>query len=115
MELWVTTPDVHLGKLVHFEVHGKLGNAKIAKKYFLMSKWGVPYTVGKLKNTQIGYLVREIRPRKVLGLKIGNSRECPRATPHDQKGGSCRGMQKHMSGRWCLLLRLGRCEFPSES
>ena len=42
-------PDVNLGKLVPLELHGKVGNAKIAKKYFLMSKWGVPYTVGKLK------------------------------------------------------------------
>ena len=38
----------------------------------------------------IGYLVREIRPRKVPGLKIGNSRECPGSVserPHDPKGG----------------------------
>ena len=26
-----------------------VGNAKIAKKYFPMLEWGVPYTVGKLK------------------------------------------------------------------
>ena len=36
------TPDVNLGKLVPLEVHGRVGNVKIAK-------WGVPYTVGKLK------------------------------------------------------------------
>ena len=42
-------PDVNLGKLVPLEVHGKLINAKIAKKYFPMLEWGVPYTVGKLK------------------------------------------------------------------
>ena len=39
------TSDVNLEKLVPLEVHGKLGNIKIAKKYFLMSKWGVPYTL----------------------------------------------------------------------
>ena len=43
------TPDVNLGNLVPLEVHGRTINAKIAKKYFLMSEWGVPYTVGKLK------------------------------------------------------------------
>ena len=42
-------PDVNLGKLVPLEVHGKIKNAKIAKKYFSMSKWGLPYIVGKLK------------------------------------------------------------------
>ena len=40
---------MNLGKLVPFEVHGRVGNAKIEKKYFLMSDWGVPYIVGKLK------------------------------------------------------------------
>ena len=40
---------MNLGKLVPLEVHGRLENAKIAKKYFLMLEWGVPYTVGKLK------------------------------------------------------------------
>ena len=40
---------MNLGKLVPLEVHGRVGNAKKAKKYFPMSKWGVPYTVGKLK------------------------------------------------------------------
>ena len=35
--------------LVPLEVHGKVENAKISKKYFPMLKWGVPYTVGKLK------------------------------------------------------------------
>ena len=50
MELWVTvTLDVNLRKLVPLEVHDKVGNAKIAKKYFSMLEWGVPYTVGKLK------------------------------------------------------------------
>ena len=49
------------------------------------------------------YLVREIRPREVPGLKVGNSRECPGSVPerpHDPKGGggSCRGLQKHMYG-----------------
>ena len=49
MELWVTTSDVNLGKLVPLEVHNKLGNAKIAKKYFPMLEQIVPYIVGKLK------------------------------------------------------------------
>ena len=49
MELWVTTPDVNLGKLVPLEVHGRLKNAKIAKKYFPILEWGVTYTVGELK------------------------------------------------------------------
>ena len=40
---------MNLGKLVPLEVHDRVGNAKIAKKYFPMSEWGVPYTVGKLK------------------------------------------------------------------
>ena len=43
------TPDVNLGKLVPLEVHGRLGNAKIARKYFSMLEQGVPYTVRKLK------------------------------------------------------------------
>ena len=42
-------PDVNLGKLVSLEVHGRVGNAKIAKKYFPMLRWGVPYTVENLK------------------------------------------------------------------
>ena len=41
-ELWVTTLDVNLGKLVPLKVHGRLGNAKIAKKKFPMLEWGVP-------------------------------------------------------------------------
>ena len=45
----------------------------------------------KLKNTPIGYLVREIRPREVVGLKVGNSRECPGSVleqpPTTPKGG----------------------------
>ena len=49
MELWVAMSDVNLGKLVPLEVQGKLGNAKIAKKCFSMSEWGVPYTIGNLK------------------------------------------------------------------
>ena len=31
-------PAVNLGKLVPLEVHGRVGNAKIAKKYFPMSE-----------------------------------------------------------------------------
>ena len=44
---------MNLGKLVPLEVHDRVGNAKIAKKYFPMSKWGVPYTVGKLKRRDL--------------------------------------------------------------
>ena len=40
---------MNLGKLVPLEVYGRFKNAKLAKKYFLMSEWGVPYTIGKLK------------------------------------------------------------------
>ena len=38
----MTMPDVNLGKLVPLEVHRRVGNAKIGKKYFSMSEWGVP-------------------------------------------------------------------------
>ena len=40
---------MNLGKLVPLEVHDRVRNAKIAKKYFLMSEWGVTYTAGKVK------------------------------------------------------------------
>ena len=40
---------MNLGKLVPLEVHDRLKNVKIAKKYFLMFEQGAPYTVGKLK------------------------------------------------------------------
>ena len=47
----------------------------------------------------IGFLFREIRPWEVPGLKVGNSQECPGATPTTQKGGGCcKGLQKHMYG-----------------
>ena len=49
MELWVTTPDVNLEKLVPLKIPDRLGNAKIVKKYFSMLEWGLPYIVGKLK------------------------------------------------------------------
>ena len=123
MELWVTTPNVNLGKLVPLEVHGRLRNAKKTKKYFPMLEWGVHYTqkryrIGlsnKLRNMPIGYLVREIQPLEIPGLKVGNSQECPESVPERPprpKGGwgSYRGLQKHMYGRWCLSLSLGRCE-----
>ena len=42
---------MNLGKLVPLEVHGRVKNAKIAKKYFPMLEWGVPYTVRKLKRS----------------------------------------------------------------
>ena len=40
---------MNLGKLVRLEVHDRVGNIKIAKKYFPMLEWGMPYTSGKLK------------------------------------------------------------------
>ena len=40
---------MNLGKLVPLEVHGRVGNAKIAIKHFPMLEWGMLYTVGKLK------------------------------------------------------------------
>ena len=40
---------MNLGKLVPLEVHGRVGNAKIAKKYFPILEWGVPYIIAKLK------------------------------------------------------------------
>ena len=49
MELWVTMPNVNLGKLVPLEVQGRLGNIKLENKYFSMLDWGVLYTVKKLK------------------------------------------------------------------
>ena len=63
---------MNLGKLVLLGVHGRLRNAKIAKKYFPMSEWGVSYADEKLKkrafqkakDTPIGYMVSEIQPRK---------------------------------------------------
>ena len=49
MELWITTSDVDLRKLVLLEVHGRLRNVKITNKFFSMSKRGIFYIVGKLK------------------------------------------------------------------
>ena len=40
---------MNLRKLVPLEVHGRVGNAKIAKKYFPILEWDVPYTVGNIK------------------------------------------------------------------
>ena len=40
---------MNLGKLVPLEVHGSVGNANIAKKYFSMLECGVLYIFGKLK------------------------------------------------------------------
>ena len=41
---------MNLGKLVPLEVHGRVRNAKIARKYFWMSERDVPYTNEKLKS-----------------------------------------------------------------
>ena len=40
---------MNLGKLVPLDVHDRVKNAKVEKKYFPMLEWGVPYTVGNLK------------------------------------------------------------------
>ena len=40
---------MNLGKLVPLKVHGRVGNAKIVKKYFPMLEFGVLYTIEKLK------------------------------------------------------------------
>ena len=69
---------MNLGKLVPLKVHGRVRNVKIAKKNFSMLKWGVPYTVGKLK--------RRVSP------------ECLGATPTTLGMGSCKVLQKHMYG-----------------
>ena len=108
------TPDVNLGKLIPLEVHDRVKNANIAKKYFLMLEWGVPYTVGKLKKRAFkqvkkhanGYMVREIRPWEVLGLKVGNFLECPGATPHDPRGGHMYGGTSLSGGEKPLLVSL---------
>ena len=44
---------MNLGKLVPLEVHDRVGNTKIEKKYFPMLEWHVPYTVGKLKRRAV--------------------------------------------------------------
>ena len=95
MELWVTTLNVNLGKLVPLEVHGRVGNAKIAKKNFLMLEWGVPYIVGKLKRRtfqQAKEHANEI-PGKgdtVPGIPGTKSWKFPGVSlsdPHDPRGG----------------------------
>ena len=60
---------MNLGKLVPLEVHGMLGNAKREKKilsYVINGACLISLennkVSNKLKNTPIGYLVREIRP-----------------------------------------------------
>ena len=99
---------MNLGKLVPLEVHGRVGNAKIAQKYFPMSEWSVPYTVGKLKKRPFQQAKEhtdqipgwEIRPREVPGLKVGNSWECLGSVPerpHDPKEGG----PAPVSVSWC--------------
>ena len=86
---------MNLGKLVH----GRVGNAKRAKKYLPMLEWGVPYTVGKLKRRAFQQ-AKEHADRTPSqgdtapgspGTKSrefpGVSRECPGATPRPQGGG----------------------------
>ena len=36
---------MNLGKLVPLEVQARVGNTKIAKKYFLILEWGVPISL----------------------------------------------------------------------
>ena len=96
---------MNLGKLVPLEVRGRLGNAKIAKKYFTMSKWGKPYTVGKLRrkafqqakehaNHRLGW--RDTAPES---LKT-KSREFPIASRSDPRGGPAEG---------CRSIYMGEC------
>ena len=49
-----------------------------------------------IKNTSIRYLVREIRPWEVPKLKVGTSRECPRATPRPQGGVMQRAVEAYV-------------------
>ena len=91
-------PDVNLGKLVPLEVHSILENAKITKKHFPKLTWGMPYNIGKiigrtfhkLKITLFRAALKEIRPREIPRLKVGNSKECPGVTL-DPKGGPAKG------------------------
>ena len=68
----------------------------------------MPYTIGKLKRRAFQQAKEHANripgygdtAREVLEPKVGNSRECPGATPTTPRGGgvSCRGLQKHMYG-----------------
>ena len=89
---------MNLGKLVPFKVHNRVGNAKIAKKYFLMLEWGVPYTVGKLKkrafqqakehaNWILGGDTAPRSPGTKSRESPGVSQECPGVTPMTPRGG----------------------------
>ena len=86
---------MNLGKLVPLEVHDRVRNTKIAKKYFPMSEWGVPYTVGKLKRRAFQRAKEHANsiPGKggtALGSPGTKSQEFPgvsRSDPHEPKGG----------------------------
>ena len=89
---------MNLGKLVPLEVHGRVGNIKLAKKYFLMLKWGVPYAVGKLKRRAFHQAKEHVNQIPGQGDTApgspgtksrefsGVSRECPGATPMTPRG-----------------------------
>ena len=92
---------MNLGKLIPLEVHGRVRNAKIENKYFPMSEWGVPYTVGKLKRRSFHQAKEHAdwlpglgdtalgSPRTKSREFPGVSRECPGSVPerpHDPKG-----------------------------
>ena len=113
-------PDVNLGKLVPLEVHGRVGNDKIAKKYFLMLEWGVPYTVGKLKRRAFEQDKEDIdripgqgdTALGSLGTKNrefpGVSWECPGATPRPQGGGPAEGCRSICMGEPLRVVAISR-------
>ena len=83
---------MNLGKLVPLEVHGRVRNAKIAKKYFPTSEWGVSHTVGKLKRRAFQQAKEHAHPIPGYGDTAPESprtksRECPGATPTTSRGG----------------------------
>ena len=86
---------MNLGKLVLLEVHGRVGNAKITKKYFSMLEWGVLYTVGELKRRAFQQAREHANQIPGLGDTAlesleTKSREFPgvsQSDPHDPKGG----------------------------
>ena len=84
---------MNLGKLVPLEVHGRVENTKIAKKYFLMSEWGMPYNIGKLKR-RVFQQAKE-HAHRIPGqgdMDPGSPGSVPERPPRPKGGGSCRGL-----------------------
>ena len=115
-------PYVNLGKLVILENYDRLVKVKIIQKYFSMSEWDMLYSIENLKKKPFqqakdvsiqtrGWRDTTMRSLVTKSLEfLGVSQSNP-----NPEGDSCRGLQKHMHGRWYQSLRLGRCEFPSGS